>query len=123
MKKSSSILLGFIACFAMVIAVSAAGYKTLSYKKYERITVDSMGSNFTTSIYVASVSGVPTVKTQVGRKMFGLMWYDSGSVTQAFASGGYKSTTPWTANGTWATRATWTNITSDTSVKAAFSLY
>ena len=43
LKKVSAIALSFMACFAMVISVSAAGYKTLGYKEYERITVDSMG--------------------------------------------------------------------------------
>lgn len=123
LQRLGSMILGFVACFAMVVVVSALGTRTLGYKEYERVTVDSMGSSFSTSIYVSSVSGTPTIKTQVGRKMLGMMWIDTGSTTQSFSHGGVRSTSSWKSTGSSATRATWTNLTSGTSITANFSLY
>lgn len=81
MKKVAGFALAFVACFGIVLVVSAAGSKTLGYKEYERITVDSMGTNFTTTIKASAKSGTPTIETKVGRKMFNLVFYDSGSNT------------------------------------------
>ena len=121
-KKVAKFTFGFLACFAVVLSVSAASYKTLTYQENHRITVESIGTKFKTTINASSVSNTPTVKTQVGRKMFGLVWYDSASNTTVFKGAG-KSTSTWNANGTWPTRATWTNITSGSSITAAFELY
>lgn len=123
MKKVAGFALAFVACFGIVLVVSAAGSKTLGYKEYERITVDSMGTNFTTTIKASAKSGTPTIETKVGRKMFNLVFYDSGSNTVVINSLNTKYISTWTANGTWGTRATWTNITSGTSVTAVFELY
>lgn len=121
-KKITRFAFGFLACFAMVLGVSAATYKTLTYKEYDVITVDSIGTSFTTTINASSVSNTPTVKTKVGRKMFSLVWYDSGSITTVFKTAG-RSSANWSANGTYPTRATWTNVTSGSSITAAFELY
>ncbi len=121
MKKILGLLLGFVACFAFVLTVYA-GTAKLTYKEYHRVTVDSMGTNFTTKAVITSVSGTPTLETQVGRKMFNLIWYDSGSVTKAYTGSG-TTTNTWSANGNYATRSTWTNITSGTSITGTFSLY
>ena len=121
-KKITGFAFGFLACFAIVLSVSAASYKTLTYQENHRITVDSIGTSFTTTINASSVSNTPTVKTQVGRKMFSLIWYDSGSITNVFKTAG-RASSNWSANGTYPTRATWTNITSGSSITAAFELY
>lgn len=123
LKKLGGVVMGIGAFFVLTVAVAAAGSKTLGYQEYERITVNGLGETFYTQFTITAKSGTPTLKTQVGRKMFNLIWYDSGSTTTTISSTGYYSPISWNANGTWDTRATWTNITSGTSLTGTFNLY
>ena len=127
MKKTIKNIASFgiilCACFTFIVLVSASEYSVLSYNSSHRITKSSLGTKFYTSISSTSVSGTPTVETEAGRQMFNLIWYDSGKANIRFTAAGQANVTSWDANGTYNTRATWTNITSGTSISAYFDLY
>lgn len=63
-----------------------------------------------------------TIQTKVGRKMFNLIWHDSGTISHTFTSVGESVSTRWSANGTYDTRATFKNTTSGSSFKGNFGL-
>lgn len=125
MKRISVSAMLFVACFVCVVAVNAASATTtLYYNNSIKVTKSSVGSSFTTVINASAIYNVSPikVKTQAGRKMFNLTWYDSGTASTNVYTTNYDYPTNWTANGTYDTRATWTNMTSGGSVAATFSL-
>ena len=119
----SSMLL--VACFVCVVAVNAASAtSTLTYNNSVTVTKSSVGTSFLTTINATGIYNVSpiSVQTQVGGKMFNLAWYDSGKSTTKVATTGYNYPTRWSANGTYDTRAIWTNMTSGSTISAAFTL-
>ena len=125
MKKAVVAVIVFNVCFAFVSLVSAkSGSATLGYNSNYQIESDgNLGSSFTTTIYASSLTYSPTIETQTERKMFNLIWHDSGKSTRGITSTGVTYYTTWSANGSYATRATWKNITNGTSITGTFSLY
>lgn len=122
-KNITSFSFIFCACLGFVALVSASEYATLGYNSSHRITKKSLGTRFYTYISSTSVSGSPVVEAQAGRQMFNLVWYDSGKANIRFTGPQQSTTTNWDANGTYNTRATWTNISENTSISAYFDLY
>lgn len=121
-KKMLSLVIMFGSVFAFVFVVNGAS-ATLLKDETVRVTKTKLGSSFTTRIYASSKSGTPTVETQIGRKMFNLVWYDSGKYNTTITSSGQYYYAYGSANGTYDTRATWTNITNNSSVSGTFDLY
>mgnify|MGYP005790083599 CR=1 FL=1 len=122
-KKITGSALLLISCFVCVMVVNASSAtSTLTYNNSVTVTKGSVGTSFTTSIRANSISKPVSIKTQAGRKMFNLVWYDSGTATTTVSSTGRTYSTGWSANGTYDTRATWTNQTSSSSINATFSL-
>lgn len=54
--------------------------------------------------------------------MFNLVWYDSGTEDVNVQTTGVTYQLNWTANGTYDTRATWTNKTSGSTITGTFTL-
>lgn len=123
LKRVGKSALLLVSCFVCVVAVSAASAtSTLSYNNSVTVTKSSVGSSFTTTINASSISKTVSVKTQAGRKMFNLAWYDSGTATTSVSATGRNYSTGWSANGTYDTRATWTNQTSGSTIRGTFTL-
>lgn len=55
--------------------------------------------------------------------MFNLIWYDSGKYNTTILAVGQYYYAYGSANGTYDTRATWTNLSSGTSITGSFDLY
>lgn len=129
MKKGYLIFAIFGIMLLMVATVSvnaASTTKTLNSSNPSTSPLEGgkMGERFYTSVRATSLpNGSPTIMTQAGRKMFGIVWYDSGKGYSYPTSVGTTYTLSWDANGTWETRATWENYTSSAPITAVFSLY
>lgn len=125
MKKIAVSAMMFVACFACVVAVNAASATTTLYNGNSiTVTKNSVGQSFTTVINATSIYYVSpiSIKTQAGRKMFNITWYDSGTATTSVGMTNHDYPTSWTSHGTYDTRATWTNMTSGGYLDATFSL-
>lgn len=124
-KKMVVISITIVLCFVFVTIVNAQSTRSdLNYGgNFVRVTVEDMGPDFTMRIYGYTKTGSPVVETQAGRRMFNLVWYDSGKYNQTISTLNYYYYCYGSGNGTYDTRATWTNKTSGTKLNANFALY
>lgn len=128
MKKKGLLysICGITLLMIVVVSVNAASATRTLNSSNPSTTIEggSMGSKFYTSIRPTSLpNGSPTIMTQAGRKMFNLVWYDSGKGYSHPTSVGSTYTLSWDANGTYETRATWQDYTSSAPITAVFSVY
>ncbi len=122
-KKVFSCMLLVVTCFSFAITVSAAASITvLEYNQSVQLSENNLNSSFFTRIEARGLNKDTTIQTKVRRKMFNLVWHDSGKTTDTFTHTAQIIRNQWSANGTYDTRATFTNQTSGSTFNGAFGL-